>query len=141
MAARKKVCFVSQRNACRSIIAQAYLLKHGFEYFDVQSFGLEPNRIHYLVYEVLEPKGFDLNFYFSKAYEVVERQKFDILVSMSPEVTANLPAIPYEYELVEWNYDDPTRNKMPEEDLKKEIEQLCERIESDVKSFIEKYRA
>ncbi len=140
MAGRKKVCFVSDHNACRSIIAQACLLKLGFDHFDAQSFGIEPNRVHHLVYEVLEPKGFNLNFSFSKAFEVVENQKFDILVSMAPTVTGKIPQLPYDFELVEWNFEDPTVKDISDEDKKREIDGLAAAVEDEVKRFIEKYK-
>lgn len=136
MSGKKSIAFVSEKNACRSIIAQAYGLKLSGDNLDVNSFGLHPDRVHYLVKEVLQEKGFDMTFFFSKAYEVVERQKFDVIVSMHPAISSRLPRIPYEYQLVEWNYEDPTTQQIPEEDLKKEIEELCQSIERDVRQLL-----
>ncbi len=140
MARRKAVVFVSEKNSCRSIIAQAYLFKLGNGHFDGQSFGLQPDRIHYLVRQILEEKEFDMNFYFSKAYQVVRNQKFDVVVTMHPTVTEKLPDLPYEYELVEWDFVDPTRKDIPEADMRMEIEDLCVAIESSMEKFVEKYK-
>jgi len=140
MTRRKSVAFVSEKNSCRSIIAQAYLFKLGNEHFEGNSFGLEPNRVHYLVREVLEEKGFNMNFYFSKAFEVIQNQKFDIVVTMHPTVTEKLPELPYQYELVEWDFIDPTVKDISETDMKMEIEDLCSAIESSVEKFVEKFK-
>ena len=141
MSKRKMVAFVSDRNMCRSLIAEAYLKRHGRDEFEAISFGLQPNRIHYLVHEVLSERGFNLNYYFSKRYEVVERQPFEILVAMHPSLQDKLPQIPYEYHLEVWNFEDPTLKDLPEAEMKKEIEQLADAIEAEVKNFIQKHRA
>jgi len=84
MARKKMVFLVSEKNSCRSIIAQAYLLKHGFDHFDCQSFGLKPDRIHYLVQEVLQERGFNSTFYFSKGFDMVKHQPVDIVIHFIP---------------------------------------------------------
>ncbi|MEJ2636909.1 MAG: hypothetical protein P8184_16670 [Calditrichia bacterium] len=137
MAGKKRIVFVSDKNSCRSIIAQAHALHLGFDKVDAQSFGLEPNRVHYLVAEVLREKGIDMNFFFSKAWEVVEHQRFDIFVAMNPSVKEELPAISYDYQVIEWNFEDPTRKQISEEEMKKEIEKLSGEIEQRVKELIE----
>ncbi len=136
MSKRKMVAFVSERNMCRSIIAEAYLKRHGHEAFEAISFGLKPNRIHYLVYEVLSQRGFNLNYYFSKRYEVVERQPIDILVILHPSLKEQLPAIAGDFIEEVWEFEDPTQQDLPEEEMKQAIEQLADAIEEKVKTFI-----
>jgi protein-tyrosine-phosphatase len=138
MARKKQVVFVSNKNACRSIIAQAYMLKHGFEVADAQSFGIIPDRIHYLVAEILKEKGFNLNFYFSKAFEVVSNQKFDTVVLMHPGLKGQLPKIKYDYELIEWEFEDPTAKELSEAEMRDAIAGLCSGIEDAVRKFLEK---
>ncbi len=141
MSKRKMVAFVSDRNMCRSLIAEAYLKRHGRDAFEAISFGMTPNRIHYLVREVLSERGFNLNYYFSKRYEVVERQPVEIVVVMHPSLKEKLPRIPYDYHLEVWDFEDPTIKELPEAEMKKEIEQLADAIEAEVKAFIQKHRA
>ncbi len=136
MSKRKMVAFVSERNMCRSLIAEAYLKRHGRDAFEAISFGLKPNRIHYLVHEVLSERGFNLNYYFSKRYEVVERQPIDILVVMHPDVKSQLPAISGNFLEEVWEFEDPTQQDLPEAEMKQAIEQLADAIEEKVKSFI-----
>ncbi len=136
MSKRKMVAFVSERNMCRSLIAEAYLKRHGRDAFEAISFGLKPNRIHYLVHEVLSERGFNLNYYFSKRYEVVERQPIDILVVMHPDVKSQLPTISGNFLEEVWEFEDPTQQDLPEAEMKQAIEQLADAIEEKVKSFI-----
>ncbi len=136
MSKRKMVAFVSERNMCRSLIAEAYLKRHGRDAFEAISFGLKPNRIHYLVHEVLSERGFNLNYYFSKRYEVVERQPIDILVVMHPNVKSQLPTISGNFLEEVWEFEDPTQQDLPEAEMKQAIEQLADAIEEKVKSFI-----
>lgn len=136
MPAKKQLVFVSERNRCRSIIAQAYALKLGSHFIDTQSFGLQPDRVHYLVKEVLEKKGFNMTFYFSKAYQVVKNQKFGIWVSMHPTIREKLPVANYEYRSVAWRFEDPTVKELSENDMRHELETLCEAIENEVRHFV-----
>ena len=140
MSHRTSVVFVSEKNSCRSIIAQAYLMKLGNDRFEGNSFGLLPDRVHHLVREVLEDKGFNMNYFFSKSFEVIQNQKFDIVVAMHPSLTEKLPDLPYQYERVEWNFPDPTGKNIPETDMKREIEELCSAIKSKVENLVGKYK-
>ena len=140
MGARKMVAFFSERNMVRSIIAEAYMKRHGQEFFDSISFGIRPNRIHYLVYDVLKSRGFNLNYYFSKRYEVVERQPVDMVIIMHPDLEEKLPPLPNSVEKIIWNFDDPTVNSSNEEEMRKAIHALCDAIEKKVKEFIETHK-
>ncbi|RMG62036.1 MAG: hypothetical protein D6715_12650 [Calditrichaeota bacterium] len=137
---RKNVAFFSERNVCRSIIAEAYLRRLGRPYFNAHSFGIRPDRVHYLVREVLESRGFNLNYFFSKYYEVIENQKFDIIVLMHPSLEEKLPEIPYPYEKLVWEFEDPTARQLDRETMRREIEALCDAVESRVKAFVDQYR-
>lgn len=131
---------MSEKNSCRSIIAQAYLMKYGFEYFESQSFGLNPERIHYLVLEVMQERNFNMTFYFSKGYDMVKRQKADFLIVMHPALNDRLPPFPPDCKKLEWNYEDPTSKKLSELALKEEIKNLADSIEKSVQKFIEDYK-
>jgi len=140
MAHKKYVAFVSEVNACRSIIAEAYMKRHGISHFESHSFAIKPNRIHYLVREVLESRGFNLNHYFSKAYEVIQNQPIDILVLMSEDLKDNLPVGDRQLEIITWNFEDPTRKALSESEMRAEIEKLCDQIEQQVKQFVEQHK-
>jgi arsenate reductase (thioredoxin) len=139
MAGRKNVVFVSEKNACRSIIAQAYAQKLGFDKFDSQSFGLHPDRLHYLVQEFLKDNGVDTTFYFSKAYEVIERRKIDLLILMNPSLKDQLPQIDPKPDIEVWEFEDPARKDIPESDMSREIEELAVAIQQKVKNLVERY--
>lgn len=99
MERRKKVCFVSNDNTCRSIIAELYLRHLGREFFEVQSFGITANRVHHLVQKVMAKRDINPNYSFSKVYDVVANQTFDIIVLMHQDLNERLPRIPYNHEL------------------------------------------
>ena len=136
MARKKMVAFVSQRNACRSIIAEAYAKRLGQETFECFSFGLESDRVHYLVQEVLQSRGFRMTYYFSKRYEVVERQPLDLIILLHPSLKEKLPGIPYPHEVISWEFEDPTLQEGSEEEMKRAIEKLCDAIEQKVKDLV-----
>ncbi|RMH80238.1 MAG: hypothetical protein D6681_18650 [Calditrichaeota bacterium] len=138
---RKGVCFVSDRNTCRSLIAEVYLRKLGREYFEVHSFGLEADRMHYLVREVLEERGLNPNYSFSKKYEVIKNQRFDIFVLMHPSLQEKLPRIPYEYRLEVWNFEPVALDQGDEQKVKETLHELCDQIEKRVKEFIENFKS
>lgn len=140
MERRKKVCFVSDKNTCRSIIAEVCLRKYGRDYFEVQSFGLTADRVHYLVQQVLTKRDINPNYSFSKVYDVIENQKFDYIVLMHPGLKEKLPQINYEHQLITWNFEPVRLDGRDEEAVSKDIDQLCTQIESTVKTFVEKNR-
>lgn len=140
MERRKKVCFVSDKNTCRSIIAEVYLRKHGRDRFEVQSFGLSADRVHYLVQQALIKRDLNPNYSFSKVYDVIENQKFDYIVLMHPSLKDKLPRINYDYQLITWNFEPLHFQGRDEEAISKDIDHLCTQIESAVKTFLEKNR-
>jgi arsenate reductase len=140
MERRKKVCFVSKDNTCRSIIAELYLRHLGREYFEVQSFGLTANRVNHLVQKVMTGRDINPNYSFSKVYDVVSNQTFDIIVLMNPELKEQLPRISYNHELVSWNFEPLNLTDREDDQTTKDIESLSDQIEKQVKDFIAKYK-
>ncbi len=136
MERRKKVCFVSDQNTCRSIIAEVYLRKYGRDRYEVQSFGLSADRVHFLVQQALTKRDINPNYSFSKVYDVIENQKFDYVVLMHPALKDKLPRINYDYQLITWNFDPLPLNGRDEEALSKDIDHLCDQIEARVKTFV-----
>ncbi|MCK6623232.1 MAG: hypothetical protein HUU32_18940 [Calditrichaceae bacterium] len=136
MERRKKVCFVSDQNTCRSIIAEVYLRNHGRDRFEVQSFGLSADRVHFLVQQALTKREINPNYSFSKVYDVIENQKFDYVVLLHPSLKDKLPRINYDYQLLTWNFDPLLLNGRDEEAISQDIARLCDQIEARVKTFV-----
>lgn len=137
---KKYIVFVSETNACRSILAEAFMKRHGKGRFESLSFGISASRVHYLVREYLEAQGFNMNYYFSKVYDVIENQPMDLMVVMHPDITPRLPLPEGKIEKIEWNFEDPTTKNLEEPALRKEIEKLAVEIEKKVKDLIARYR-
>lgn len=140
MERRKKVCFVSNDNTCRSIIAELYLRHLGREYFEVQSFGLTANRVHHLVQKVMGKRDINPNYSFSKVYDVVANQTFDIIVLMHQDLKEQLPRIPYNHELVIWNFEPVNFTDREDDQATKDIENLSDQIEKQITDFTAKYK-
>lgn len=137
---RKKVCFVSDMNTCRSIIAEVGLRHLARQYFEVQSFGLKADRVNYLVASVLQNRDMNPNYSFSKVYEVVENQRFDIIVLMHPSLKEKLPRIGYDPELLVWDFEAIALSEDDEDRHRKALESLCDDVMKQVKTFVEKYK-
>lgn len=140
MERRKGVCFVSKDNTCRSIIGELYLRKLGKQYFEAQSFGLTADRVHPLVQKVMRERDINPNYSFSKVFEVIENQRFAIIVLMHQDLKESLSRIPYDYELVTWDFEAVDFQSSEEDQITKEIENLSDRIEEQVKDFVERYK-
>ncbi|RMF60269.1 MAG: hypothetical protein D6748_04515 [Calditrichaeota bacterium] len=141
MDSRKAVCFVSEENICRSIIAEVYLRKLAKQYFEVQSFGFSPDRVHFLVSKVLKDRGLRPDYSFSKSYDVISRQRFDYFVLMEPGLKDKMPAIPYEHEMVVWDVEKLDLDAFEDEnEAIQALNELCDKIESKVKEFVTKYK-
>ncbi len=136
---RESVCFVSEKNICRSIIAELYLRKLGRQHFDVHSFGLQADRVHYLVIEVMRERGIDPSYSFSKVYQVISNQRFDYVVLMHPSLQESLPRIPYEYKQEVWEAAPVDLSREDEDEIKADLRKTADEIEALVKQFIEKH--
>jgi len=137
---RKSVVFVSDKNTCRSIIAEVILRKIGQGKFDVHSFGFLNDKMNFLVEKFLKEKGYNLNYSFSKRFEVIENQHFDVVVLMNSSLREKLPKLPYDYRLIVWEYEDLKLKNGDNSDKNKDIEKLYNdlttRIEDEHKQWL-----
>jgi protein-tyrosine-phosphatase len=137
---RKSVVFVSDKNICRSIIAEVVLRKIGKGKIDVHSFGLSSDKINFLVEKFLKEKGYNLNYSFSKRFEVIENQHFDVVVLMYPSLEEKMPKVPYNHHLIIWEYEDLKLENTDDAEKNKRIEKLYNdlttRIENEHKIWL-----
>ena len=123
---RKKIIFISQKNACRSHMAEAFLQYYAGKYFDVKSAGIHPaSNIDPLVIKVMAEKGIDLVYRRPKKIEVVQEDLYDLLIQMDEGYKAIISANKVE----NWNI------KKKEKNIKN-IRQLRDEIEKRIKNLI-----
>jgi arsenate reductase len=81
---RKKVLFVCIGNSCRSQMAEALARAYGSDVIEAQSAGLSPaTMIAPLTKRVLGERNIRMEGQFPKGFDMMVREKYDVIVNMS----------------------------------------------------------
>jgi protein-tyrosine-phosphatase len=131
---RKRVLFVSRRDACRSQIASAFAQYHGGDRLEVESAGITPAPgIHALMEEVMEEKGLDMAFRNPKTLkEAAAYGEPELIVSMDNQgADLSMADTPREC----WHFPDPSGKSQDFlRQLRDQIEQSVRRLVSETRS-------
>ena len=107
---KAKVLFLCTGNSVRSQMGEALLRRHGGEYFEVYSAGLEPSRVNSLTLAVLQEKGIDTSALYSKGLlTFVGKVSFDYLITVCAEADQNCPIFPGVSVRLHWPFEDPAK--------------------------------
>ncbi len=134
MADRQNVLILCTRNSARSQMAEALFRKRAGDRFNVFSAGLEPDRVHPMVAEVMAEAGVDTAGQRSKSVqEYLGKLTAHYLFVVCENVEKNCPRIfPGPGERHYWPFDDPAAvSGSPEEQraaFRKVRDQIDERI-------------
>src|SRR5215472_660093 len=122
---KKRVLFVCIGNSCRSQMAEAFARAYGSDVLWVQSAGLSPASIVApLTKQMLEERSLRFDDQFPKPLDVLQREKFDLLVNMSGH-PVNFPST----ERVDWKVKDPIGQTVETyRTVAKQIEELVMRL-------------
>ncbi len=82
----KRILVVSERNACRSLMAQGWLSYYGDSLAWVQSAGLQPARPDPMAIEVMADAVIDISSYTSKAISAVAHIQYHYIILLSNEI-------------------------------------------------------
>ena len=101
----RRVLFVCVENACRSQMAEAFARHHGGSGVEARSAGSRPSgTVHPMALEVMAERGLDLSGHRSTGVDGLEREQFDVVVSMGCGDAC--PQVPARRRL-EWEIADP----------------------------------
>ena len=108
---KKKVLFVCVHNSARSQMAEAFLKKYGGETFEVESAGIEPEKLNPIVIDAMQEIGIDISKNQTKsAFDFLKQGKwFNYLITVCDETNGErCPIFPDVSKRLHWTFDDPS---------------------------------
>ena len=134
-----RVLFLCTGNSARSQMAEALLRKHGGQFFEVYSAGIEPKGIHPLTLQVMQEAGVDMRQQYSKALtEYTGKLEFAYLITVCAQAEKSCPYFPGMGVRLHWPFEDPAAfQDTPEEALQK-FRQVRDQIEAQILDWLKK---
>ncbi|MBN1246397.1 MAG: arsenate reductase ArsC [Anaerolineae bacterium] len=139
MSNKPRVLFLCTHNSARSQMAEAFLCKHGSDYFEAHSAGLEPANIHPMTLEVMQEVGFDLlsDGHRSKGLdEYFMKVHVGYLITVCANAEAKCPIFPGITVREYWGLDDPAAAEGTEAERLAKFREIRDEIEDRVRDFI-----
>jgi arsenate reductase len=134
---KKKVLFICVHNSARSQMAAALLNEKCGEFFEAESAGLEPGKLHPLAVKVLQEIGIDISNNKTRAvFDVFKSgQLFAYVISVCDESeAAGCPIFPGVTKRLHWSFPDPSKltgsNEERLEGTREIRDQISDRIEA-----------
>lgn len=106
---KPKVLFLCTGNSARSQMAEAFLKKHGGDWYDAYSAGTEPKGINPYTERVMKEVGMSLSDRYSKhVREYMGKINFAYVITLCDEVEKSCPAIfPGTGQRLHWSFENP----------------------------------
>ena len=93
-------------------MAEAFLRRHGGEWFEVFSAGLEPKGINPFTRQVMAEKGYDLAGHRSKdVFEFLGKTHFGTIITVCSNAEERCPIFPGIATRLYWPFDDPAASR------------------------------
>jgi arsenate reductase (thioredoxin) len=136
---KRKVLFVCIHNSARSQMAEAFLKKHGAEYFEPESAGLEPGKLNPNVVEVMKQIGIDIsNNKMQSVFDLFRKGRlFNAVITVCDEASAeSCPIFPGRVKRLAWSFADPSTFTGTKDEILEKTSLVRDQIEHEVLKFI-----
>jgi arsenate reductase len=115
-ARKRRILFLSVRNAARSLMAAAWLRQVGGEHFDVESAGTQPAPVpHPVAVAVMYEVGIDLSAARPRSSTDLRGADYDLVIVLAPRDGAESPRLDGAREVAYWSFDDPASIDGPQQ--------------------------
>jgi len=132
---KTSVLFVCVHNSARSQMGEAFLKYYGKNKFLVESAGLEPKPVNFIVIKSMKEIGIDISKNKSESvFDFYNAGKtFDYVITVCDELNAKrCPTFPGNSTHLHWTFDDPWNNNESE----KEKLELTAKVREEIKNKI-----
>lgn len=134
---------VSECTFSKNLIASAYLIDLGSEYFTVECASFEPGPLNPLVYIIMRQDGYDLS-NFDNPYLVSDLlnlgRSYDIVITIgSKRSNKNYLDIPGQLLQLNWRHPDPDKIAESRIDRIQQIRTMRDSIKADVRNLVNNY--
>jgi len=133
---QKKVLFLCTGNSCRSQMAEAWVNELRSEEWKAFSAGIEKHGMNPNVISVMAESGVEMTGHYSKKFEELKDQHFDLVVTVCDHASEFCPSLPNASTVKHIPFDDPP---MLAKNAKSEAEVLnsYRQVRDQIKKFIE----
>jgi len=139
---KHKALFVCIHNSARSQMAEAFLRKHGGDFFEAESAGLEPGKLNPNVVAVMKEVGVDLTGKPTQAVNdlFLQGRQYDAVITVcDKEAAERCPIFPGNVKRIAWSFKDPSGFKGSHEEVLEQTRKVRDEIEQTIKNFIKSY--
>jgi len=132
----KRILVVSQRNSCRSQIAEGWLNYYGKGVVEVVSAGILPTELDLYAANAMADAIIDISNYKSKGIAQIANTEYNYVIILSAELTNVLPVFKGTPRVYEFPFPDVAALDLTDEEKKKEYASLRDELENFCFDFI-----
>jgi arsenate reductase len=132
----KKILVVSQRNSCRSQMAEGWLRYYGKGVAEVTSAGVVPTELDLFAANAMSDAIIDISDYKSKGIVQVIDQDFDYVIILSNDIEHVLPTFKGTPRVYEYPFPDVAAVDLGDEEKKRAYDNLRDELENFCFDFI-----
>jgi arsenate reductase len=132
----KRILVVSQRNSCRSQIAEGWLNYYGKGAANITSAGVIPSELDLLAADTMNDAIIDITNQKSKGVNQVVGQEYDYVLILSNDIQHILPVFKGNPRIYEFPFTDVVSLELPENERKKAYADLRDELENFCFDFI-----
>ena len=132
----KKILVVSQRNSCRSQMAEGWLRYYGKGVAEVTSAGIVPTELDLYAANAMTDAVIDISGYKSKGIAQIIDQEFDYVIALSAETEHVLPVFKGTPRVYEYPFPDVSQLELNDDEKKKAYAELRDELENFCFDFI-----
>ena len=136
MATKPKVLFLCTGNSCRSQMAEALLVHHAGDVFEVASAGTEPVGLNPGAVLAMAVLGLDISRQESKGVKVFLGQPFLFLITVCDDAKERCPTFPGVVNRLHWSFEDPALAVGTTEERAAVFGRVRDEIDAHVRRFI-----
>ena len=136
---KKKVLVLCTQNSARSQMAEALLRKHGDDFLEAYSAGVEPMVVHPCAIQVMAEIDIDIRDQQSKSVrEFLGKEFFSTIIVVCKHAEGKCPSIfPGAREIISWPFNDPVAYEETEADKLEMFRHVRNEIQRKVISWVE----
>jgi arsenate reductase (thioredoxin) len=132
----KRILVVSQRNSCRSQIAEGWLNYYGKGVVEVVSAGVMPTELDLYAANAMADAIIDISSYKSKGIAQVSSAEYNYVIVLASELVDILPIFKCDPRVYEFPFPDVAALDLGDEEKKKEYANLRDELENFCFDFI-----
>ncbi len=139
MTDKTRVLFLCTGNSARSQMAEAFLRKHGGDWFEAHSAGLEPKGINPYTRRVLAEIGMDMAGHSSKDLSVyLGKLHFGYLITVCGNAEERCPVFPGMGVRLHWPFEDPAAAEGTDAEVLAKFRAVRDQIEARILAWLGK---